>query len=103
MELLARVDRAALRALCERCFVEHLDMFGSVTTAAFDPERSDVDVLVRFGPRPRGRYFDVYLQLRDGLEALFFRPVDLIEEGGMRNPYFIQSVQRSRQALYRHG
>ena len=102
MELLARVDPAALRVLCERCFVRRLDVFGSVTNDTFDPQRSDVDVLVSFGERPRGRYFDVYLELRDGLENLFSRSVDLIEEDGMRNPYFIRAVQRSRRLLYHH-
>jgi predicted nucleotidyltransferase len=32
-----------VRALCRRYGVRRLELFGSATTGAFDPQRSDVD------------------------------------------------------------
>jgi predicted nucleotidyltransferase len=44
--------------------------------------------------------FDQYFGLKEELEALFGRPVDLAEEGASSNRYFLESVNRSRRLLY---
>jgi predicted nucleotidyltransferase len=92
---------AAIRALCRGFGVARLEVFGSVCTDAFDPERSDIDFLIdypesyEFGPW-LGRYFD--LQVR--LESLLGRPVDLVMTGALKNRYFIRSINETRQLLY---
>ena len=46
--------RAAFEALCHRYGVARLELFGSATTDAFDPNASDLDLLVRFQPTDVG-------------------------------------------------
>jgi uncharacterized protein len=71
--------REALIALCKRYDVVRLEVFGSALRAAdFDPARSDVDFLVTFAPHSRGN-FAAFMDLKEALEALLGRPVDLIE------------------------
>ena len=44
--------RAALIDLCRRHRVRSLAVFGSAARDDFDPDRSDVDLLVEFGKHP---------------------------------------------------
>ena len=71
---------ACKQEITERFGVKRLALFGS---AARDELRdgSDVDVLVEFEGESTFRgYFD----LKDYLEALFGRSVDLVTEGGLK-------------------
>ncbi len=45
-------------------------------------------------------YVNNYFGLRDSLENLFNRKVDLIEEKGLRNKYFIADVNRTKRLIY---
>src|SRR6266702_230467 len=77
----------AVRALCRLFGVRRLDLFGSAATGRFDPARSDLDFLVEFetmSPRP---YAKACRHLREGLEQLFGRPIDLLTEAALVNPY----------------
>jgi predicted nucleotidyltransferase len=47
-----------------------------------------------------GDYADSYLNLADKLEELFQRPVDLITDKSLSNPYFINSVNRTKTLIY---
>jgi hypothetical protein len=67
-----------LASLCRRHGIERLFFFGSVLRDDFDPERSDVDVLVAFTPEVEARL--TYLRLGGiaaELEDLLGRRVDL--------------------------
>lgn len=88
-----------LEGLCRRFHVSRLEVFGS---AAADDMRdaSDLDFLVEFDPAVNDRRFDTFFALKEALEKLFGRPVDLVEPGGLRNPYFIRSVNETRQVIY---
>jgi predicted nucleotidyltransferase len=74
-------------------------MFGSATTDRFDPERSDVDFLVEFTPGAADP-FDDYFGLKEDLELLLGRSVDLVMEKAVRNPYFAASAASSAQDVY---
>jgi len=89
-----------LNDLCRRYHVAELDVFGSAAGDDFDPERSDLDFLVEFDESVEANRFDAFFGLRADLERLFGRPVDLVEPEGLRNPYFIQTVNRTRRRLY---
>ena len=67
---------------------------------AFDPQRSDIDFLVDFGPGAQPDLFNRYFGLNEALTALFGRKVDLVMPGGMVNPYVIETVNRTRQPVY---
>lgn len=93
-------ERDAVGGLCRRFGVGRLAVFGSAATEEFDPERSDVDFLVEFdAARPASR-FDAYFGLKEGLEELLGRPVDLVMPAALENPYFAESVEDTRQELY---
>lgn len=93
------LDRHAIAAVCERFGVRRLSVFGSAVTGDFAPERSDVDFLVEFDPDLDER-FDAYFGLKEELEGLLGRPVDLVMPKALDNPFFAASVERSRQELY---
>lgn len=91
----------AIRALCREFGVVRLELFGSAVTGEFDPERSDIDFLVEYPPDyDFGPWLTRYFELKERLEALLEREVDLVMAGAPRNPYFIQSVNESRRLLY---
>jgi hypothetical protein len=43
---------------------------------------------------------DSYFGLLEALEALFQRSVDLVSARAIRNPYFAESVEATRQPVY---
>ena len=90
--------RPDLIKLCRRLQVKRLDLFGSATTAFYGPT-SDIDVVVEFD-RTEGRLFDRYFDLKEGLEALFDRSVDVVMAESTRNPYFREAVDTSRRPVY---
>lgn len=92
-------DEGAIAAACRRFDVRRLAVFGSAAIEAFDPKRSDVDFLVEFGSDTTDR-FDAYFGLKEELERLLGRPVDLVMPKALENPYFAASVERSRRDLY---
>jgi uncharacterized protein len=92
--------REELGAVCRRYHVARLAVFGSALRDDFDPQHSDLDFLVEFQPLPSSTYADTYFGLKEGLEALFQRPVDLVVESAIKNPYFLKSVQQSKHGLY---
>lgn len=86
--------------ICRRRRVLRLAVFGSATSSAFDPASSDLDFIVEFYPLTPAAHADSYFGLQDDLERLFGRPVDLVEPGPIRNPYFRQAVQRTQVLVY---
>ncbi len=92
--------RAALGELCRRYRVRSLFLFGSAARDDFDSERSDVDLLVEFEALPPGGYADAYFGLRESLEDLFGRGVDLVALSAVRNPYMKADIERTRTLLY---
>jgi predicted nucleotidyltransferase len=88
------------QALCRRFGVHRLDVFGSAATGSFDPATSDIDFIVEFEDARSSDMFERYFGLKESFEALFGRPVDLVMAGAMRNPYFIESANRSRRPVY---
>jgi predicted nucleotidyltransferase len=86
--------------LSRRYQVRRLAAFGSILRSDFDPLRSDADFLVEFEPVPVAIRMQHYLALREALASLLSRPVDLIEDGAIQNPYILQSVARQQQVLY---
>jgi uncharacterized protein len=90
-----------IRALCREFGVLRLEAFGSVCTPDFDPESSDVDFLVEYPPDyDFGLWLTRYFALKDRLETLIDRSVDLAMIGAPRNNYFAQSIDETRQLIY---
>jgi predicted nucleotidyltransferase len=95
------LHRAELEELCRRFHVRRLDLFGSAARGDFDPEHSDIDFLVEFDVREPGALsIKTYFGLKESLEALLGRDVDLVEPGAVRNPYLKASIEGSREPLF---
>ena len=91
---------AELEQLCLRYNVLRLDLFGSAATSQYQPEKSDLDFVVEFQPLPDGAYADTYFGLLEALERLFGKPVDLVVDSAIKNPYFRQSIEKTKRPVY---
>ncbi|GHT33215.1 nucleotidyltransferase [Bacteroidia bacterium] len=85
--------------LCRQYNVKKLYAFGSVLTDKFNKD-SDVDLVVDFKEIPVEVYADNYFDFKFSLQDVFKRPIDLLEEQAIRNPYFRESVNQQRQLIY---
>jgi predicted nucleotidyltransferase len=95
------LHREELQALCRRFHVRRLDLFGSAARGDFDPERSDVDLLVEFDrDNPEALSLKTYFDFKQALESLLGRPVDLVEPRALRNPYLKASIDASREPVF---
>lgn len=92
--------RGEVAALCRRAGALRLDAFGSAVRADFDPQTSDLDFLVEFDEVPRAAYAQAYFALKEGLESQFGRPVDLVTNSRLSNPYFRERIIAERQNVY---
>jgi predicted nucleotidyltransferase len=88
-----------IRMICERQHVQSLFAFGSVCSDRFN-ETSDIDLLISFKPLDFGDYADNYFQTAEMFEKIFNRPVDLVTDKSLKNPYFIKSVNQTKELLY---
>jgi predicted nucleotidyltransferase len=91
--------RDVLGELCVRFHVARLEIFGSAATGDLR-EDSDLDFLVEFRRVGSMTPADQYFGLLQALEELFGREIDLLTDRSLRNPYFISSVEKTRQLLY---
>ena len=104
-QILVNIDQLegkleAIAALCREYGVLRLDVFGSAAKGTFDPETSDLDFVMTFEDRGMTGYAKRYLRFAEALEALFARPVDVIFEESIRNPYFREEIEETRRSVY---
>ena len=100
MQPFIQARQAELAELCRRFHVLRLEVFGSATRLDFDPARSDVDFLVEFEPKSPLMAMDQYFGLKEALEALFLREVDLVEVSAIKNPYLRAGIDLSLETVY---
>jgi predicted nucleotidyltransferase len=100
MSNLIEQRRSELMALCRRSGARRLDVFGSAARGDFDPATSDLDFLVAFDDLPPSQYADAFFELKENLESLFGRSVDLLTEASLENPYFRERVYAERKPVY---
>jgi predicted nucleotidyltransferase len=92
-------NRDKLIELCEKHKVKELYLFGSILTDKFNAS-SDIDMLIQFNKINLLDYFDNYMELKEELEALFHRPVDLLENQAIKNPIVRMIIERDKQLVY---
>lgn len=90
-----------INKLCLTYKVKRLYAFGSVLTDKFNNNR-DIDLIVAFEPIDIAQYADNYYDFKFSLEEVFQKPVDLLEDKAIKNPYFRQVVDKQRQLIYGH-
>jgi predicted nucleotidyltransferase len=85
--------------LCKQYNIKSLYAFGSVLTDKFNKD-SDVDFIVDFREIPVEDYADNYFDFKFSLQDVLKRPVDLLEEQAIKNPYFRQNINQRKQLVY---
>ena len=93
------LDREAIALACRARGVTRLAVFGSATSDRFDTILSDVDFLVEFAPGADDA-FGAYFGLKEDLEALLGRPVDLVMANAVHNPHFAASAVGGAEEVY---
>ncbi len=84
--------------VCRRWKITELALFGSVLRDDFRPD-SDIDVLVTFAPDAGWSLFDM-VNIQTELEAIFERPVDLVERQAVeKSPNYIRRKAILESAL----
>lgn len=100
MHRIIRQNREEIIRICTHRKVRRLAVFGSAAGDRFDPEKSDLDLLVEFEKMQPAEHAEQYFGLAEDLEHLFNRLVDLVEPGPIRNPFFRQSLEETQVVLY---
>ena len=88
-----------IKYLCTKHKVSKLFVFGSVLKDTFTNE-SDIDLVVDFEKLDLSEYADNYFDLKEQLELIFNRPVDLLEEKGIRNPFLRKQIDNEKRLIY---
>lgn len=86
--------------LCKAHHVDKIYLFGSSVTDQFDPQKSDIDLVVKVDiqdPSDRG---EALLSLWNKLEIFFKRKVDLLTDDSIRNPYLKSNIDRTKKLIY---
>jgi len=93
------IYKNTLSELCRQRNVKALYVFGSVLTDKFNDD-SDVDFIVSFNQMPVEDYADNYFDLKFALQDTLQKPVDLLEEQAIKNPYLLKNIVQNRRMIY---
>ena len=74
--------------------------FGSVLTPNFNTN-SDIDLIVDFKEIDVKDYADNYFDFKFSLQEILNRPVDLLEEQAIKNPYFKEDLNKKKVIVYK--
>ena len=88
-----------INRICNLHNVKHLYAFGSVLTSKFNND-SDIDFVVDFEGVELHKYADNYYDLKYSLENILKHPIDLLEESAIKNPYFKQTLNKTKKLIY---
>jgi len=88
-----------IKALCAIHKVRSLYAFGSVITPNFNTN-SDIDLIVDFKDIDLKDYADNYFDFKFSLQDILNRPVDLLEEQAIKNPYFKEGLNNKKLIVY---
>jgi len=91
---------ADLKNICIALEVRRLYAFGSVVSDKFRDD-SDIDFLISFAENLSiEQYTDNYFALQYKLRELFKRKIDVVTERTLSNPYFIESIDKTKELIY---
>ena len=89
-----------IRALCKSFGVTRLAVFGSALRASFGADSSDVDLVVSFAKPLDMSRADQFFGLKEALESLFGRSVDLVVLDAVQNRFFREELERTQREVY---
>ena len=108
MQQILEINKEAIKKLCAEHHIKKLYAFGSVVTDKFTAD-SDVDLLYEmdysgfdFNNIDQNPYdaFLVHFDLKEKLEALLSKKVDLIPNQEFKNQYFNEAVAKTKTPIY---
>jgi len=100
MQPIIENNRQKIAQICKDLNIKTLHVFGSVTTNRFNKE-NDIDFLLSFPENISiEEYTDNYFELHYKLRELLNREIDIVTERSLSNPYFIESVNETKQLIY---
>ncbi|MCX6238393.1 MAG: nucleotidyltransferase domain-containing protein [Bacteroidia bacterium] len=85
--------------LCQQNKVKSLYVFGSVLTDHFN-DKSDIDLVVDIDSSDPYEYADNYFNLKFALQDLLKRPIDLLENKAIKNPFIRNRIDSSKYLIY---
>ena len=85
---------------CVRVTNKYIYAFGSSVSDRFDPDKSDIDLLLEIDTQDPIEKGEELLSLWDLLEEFFKRRVDLLTESSIRNPFLRKSIDSSKVLIY---
>ena len=87
--------------LCKRFHVTKLWVFGSIITPRFWQDR-EIDVCVDFDGEqiPLQDSANNFFGFQEALEKLLGRKIDLTDDSAVRNPYFREELNQTRELIY---
>ncbi len=91
-----------IQTFCQRWQITEIALFGSVLREDFQPNRSDVDVLITFAPQAHQGLSEM-IQIKEELERLFQRKVDcIVKESIEQSQNWIRkrNILNSAQVIY---
>jgi uncharacterized protein len=94
--------KTEINLLCKKNKVKDLFVFGSVLTAEFNIN-SDIDFIVDIDSSDPIDYADHYFALKFSLEDLLKRPIDLLENKAIKNPFLRQQIEQTKSLVYGSG
>ena len=86
--------------ICRKHRVNKIYAFGSSVTSSFDPQISDIDIIVDLDIKDPIEYGETLLALWDNLELFFKRKVDLLTDDSIHNPYLRKSIESTKKLVY---
>jgi predicted nucleotidyltransferase len=98
MSTIVASQQERIDVLCRKWKVREMALFGSVLRQNFRPD-SDIDVLVTFDDDAPWSSWDL-LDMREELQDIFGREIDLVEERSLVNPFRKRSILRSKRVIY---
>jgi predicted nucleotidyltransferase len=96
------IDYEKIVGFCQRWKIIEFALFGSVLRDDFQPDSSDIDVLISFAPDAHWTLFD-WVEVEEDARQLFQRKVDLISRRGIeRSQNYLrrQTILNSTQVIY---
>lgn len=100
---LTKPQLAAITAACRQHQVQRMHLFGSALRADFDPNSSDLDLLVEFKAIDPTQLVRAYFDLERQLLEITGKPVDLVMADAVRNRYVRADIEATKQLIYEAG
>lgn len=97
---LIELNISKIHELCKQYRVKTLAVFGSILTDKFNKD-SDIDFAITFDQDVTYHtYSDNFFGLYYGLKKIFGREIDLVDESSVKNPYFQDELNETKQLIY---